>query len=68
MAAGMMRAEATKNRDVDADILMRKLGKYYQLRDDYNDLIPSKKVCFNQLSLAETRTLKLVPNFQLAIH
>ncbi|KAF7887199.1 uncharacterized protein EAF02_003846 [Botrytis sinoallii] len=43
MAAGMMRAEATKNRDVDADILMRKLGKYYQLRDDYNDLIPSTK-------------------------
>ncbi|TGO90136.1 hypothetical protein BPOR_0077g00090 [Botrytis porri] len=43
MAAGMMRAEATKNRDVDADILMRKLGKYYQLRDDYIDLIPSSK-------------------------
>ncbi|TGO38461.1 hypothetical protein BHYA_0074g00090 [Botrytis hyacinthi] len=43
MAAGMMRAEATKNRDLDADILMRKLGKYYQLRDDYNDLVPSTK-------------------------
>ncbi|KAF7931846.1 uncharacterized protein EAE98_004582 [Botrytis deweyae] len=43
MAAGMIPAEATKNRDVDADILMRKLGKYYQLRDDYNDLIPSTK-------------------------
>ncbi|TGO52772.1 hypothetical protein BCON_0135g00210 [Botryotinia convoluta] len=43
MAAGMMRAEATENRDVDADTLMRKLGKYYQLRDDYNDLIPSIK-------------------------
>ncbi|KAF5874334.1 putative geranylgeranyl pyrophosphate synthetase protein [Botrytis fragariae] len=43
MAAGMMRAEATKNRDVDADILMRKLGKYYQLRDDYNDLISNTK-------------------------
>ncbi|TGO59220.1 hypothetical protein BOTNAR_0167g00160 [Botryotinia narcissicola] len=49
MAAGMMRAEATKNRGVDADMLMRKLGKYYQLRDDYNDLIPSTKGRENNL-------------------
>ncbi|TGO08094.1 hypothetical protein BTUL_0226g00050 [Botrytis tulipae] len=64
MATGMMRAEATKNRGVDADILMRKLGKYYQLRDDYNDLVPSTKVCLTNF-LAATRTLKLVPNFEL---
>ncbi|KAA8574050.1 hypothetical protein EYC84_005582 [Monilinia fructicola] len=41
MAAGMMRAEATKNYNLDTDKLMKILGKYYQLRDDYNDLVPS---------------------------
>ncbi|RAL66218.1 hypothetical protein DID88_005890 [Monilinia fructigena] len=41
MAAGMMRAEATKNHDLDTDKLMKILGKYYQLRDDYNDLVAS---------------------------
>lgn len=44
MAAGMMRAEATKNYNLDTDKLMKILGKYYQLRDDYNDLVPSANV------------------------
>jgi hypothetical protein len=34
-----MQAEATKNTDVNIDTLMSLLGRYYQIRDDYQDII-----------------------------
>ncbi|KAB8303333.1 hypothetical protein EYC80_004766 [Monilinia laxa] len=52
MAAGMMRAEATKNYGLDTDKLMKTLGKYYQLRDDYNDLVPSTNGTKKNLDIA----------------
>jgi hypothetical protein len=54
MAAGMMRAEATQNQDLDTDKLMKILGKYYQLRDDYNDLVPVENVY--TISFSKTRS------------
>jgi geranylgeranyl pyrophosphate synthase len=38
MASKMMQAEATKNTNVNIDALMNILGRYYQIRDDYQDI------------------------------
>lgn len=38
MVSKMMQAEATNNRDVNVDTLMNILGRYYQIRDDYQDI------------------------------
>jgi geranylgeranyl pyrophosphate synthase len=38
MASKLMQAEATKNADVRIDKLMTLLGRYYQIRDDYQDM------------------------------
>ena len=38
MASKMMQAEATKNTNMNVDTLMNMLGRYYQVRDDYQDL------------------------------
>jgi len=38
MVSRMMQAEATKNKDVNIDPLMNILGRYYQIRDDYQDI------------------------------
>jgi len=38
MASGMMQAQGTKNSHLDISTLMSLLGKYYQLRDDNNDI------------------------------
>lgn len=41
MVAGMTRAEATKNQHLDGTRLMTLLGRYYQLRDDYQNISKS---------------------------
>jgi hypothetical protein len=38
MVSKMMQREATKNKDVNIDALMNLLGRYYQIRDDYQDI------------------------------
>jgi geranylgeranyl pyrophosphate synthase len=38
MAARMMQAEATKNQSLNMEQLMNLFGRYFQLRDDYQDL------------------------------
>ena len=40
MAAKMMQAEATQNVDLDISNLMSLFGRYYQIRDDYQDIVP----------------------------
>lgn len=39
MVSKMMQREASTNRDVNIDTLMNLLGRYYQIRDDYQDII-----------------------------
>lgn len=67
MAAGMMRAEATKKCDLNTDTLMKTLGKYYQLRDDYNDLVPSTNVCLPNSIFPRPQFQTLMVNHQLTI-
>jgi dolasta-1(15),8-diene / delta-araneosene synthase len=38
MVSKMMQCEASTNRDVNIDTLMNLLGRYYQTRDDYQDI------------------------------
>ena len=45
MASKMTQAEATKNKDINIDALMSLLGRYYQVKDDYQD-IASPDVCW----------------------
>ncbi len=54
MTAKMMQAEATKNKDVDIDTLMSLLGRYYQIRDDYLDIMGL--VCISLASLSGIST------------
>lgn len=39
MATKMMQAEATRNKTLNIDALMTLLGRYYQVRDDYYDVV-----------------------------
>jgi hypothetical protein len=38
MVSRMMQAEATRNTGVNIDTFMNILGRYYQIRDDYQDI------------------------------
>ena len=38
MVSKLMQAEATRNSDVNIDALMNILSRYYQIRDDYQDI------------------------------
>ncbi|KAL2824204.1 polyprenyl synthetase [Aspergillus cavernicola] len=39
LLARLMRNEATKNRDLDLCYCMKQIGRYYQIRDDYQNLV-----------------------------
>ncbi|TVY73247.1 Ophiobolin F synthase [Lachnellula suecica] len=39
MVSRMMQAEATKNTDINTNSLMNLFGRYYQVRDDYQDIL-----------------------------
>ncbi|APA12276.1 hypothetical protein sscle_09g070460 [Sclerotinia sclerotiorum 1980 UF-70] len=41
MAAEMMLIEGRKNRDISVEALMTLFGRYYQIQDDYKDLLPA---------------------------
>jgi ophiobolin F synthase len=42
MASKMMQAESTGNKHINIDKLMSLFGRYYQVRDDYNDVVTAQ--------------------------
>jgi geranylgeranyl pyrophosphate synthase len=48
MASKMVQAEATKNTGINVDTLMNMLGRYYQIRDDYQDIIGAVRLSLFQ--------------------
>lgn len=54
MASKMMQAEATKNTDVNIDTLMNMLGRYYQIRDDYQDITNTVGLCLPSHDFSDT--------------
>jgi ophiobolin F synthase len=42
MASKMMQAESTGNKHIKIDQLMSLFGRYYQVRDDYNDVVTAQ--------------------------
>ncbi|KIN03517.1 hypothetical protein OIDMADRAFT_177678 [Oidiodendron maius Zn] len=62
MVSKMMQREASTNRNVNIDTLMNLLGRYYQIRDDYQDITGTsvgKSASYNDLDQG-TFTLPII--------